>query len=131
MDVLVAEDEPLVALNLEVLLQEHGYTVIGAAATAKAAMALAAAHRPQAALLDLNLADGLRGLELAEHLALIYDTTIVILTGNPNLVPPGLAYVHAVLTKPSRDEQVLQVLARIGQERAGEWPAVDPRHADE
>lgn len=54
--VLVAEDEPLVALELETRLQEMGFTVVGPAATLQDAMQLATSGAPlQAAVLDVNL----------------------------------------------------------------------------
>src|SRR5689334_8220047 len=56
--VLVAEDEFVVALDLEVGLRELGCEVVGPAASVAQALALVARERPDAALLDVALLDG-------------------------------------------------------------------------
>ena len=61
MRVLIVEDEALVALELEELLLDEGFEVVGSAANAAQAIDLGRRHRPDLALLDLNLADGLTG----------------------------------------------------------------------
>ncbi len=53
--VLVVEDEFLIALDLELLLREHGWRVLGPAGTVAEALRLLADERPDVALLDLNL----------------------------------------------------------------------------
>jgi two-component system, response regulator PdtaR len=53
--VLVVEDEFLIAMDLELLLQEHGWRVLGPAATVDQALRLLASERPDVALLDINL----------------------------------------------------------------------------
>ena len=53
---LVVEDELLIAMDLELLLQRHGWRVLGPATTlAEALRLLAAGRTPDVALLDLNL----------------------------------------------------------------------------
>ena len=53
--VLVAEDEPLVAMLLEDVLLDAGATILGPASTVAEALRLAAKQRPDLAVLDLNL----------------------------------------------------------------------------
>ena len=53
--VLVVEDEFLIAMHLELLLQQHGWRVLGPAATVAEALRLLQAETPDVALLDLNL----------------------------------------------------------------------------
>jgi DNA-binding NarL/FixJ family response regulator len=66
--VLIVEDEALVALELEELLLDEGFEVVGSAANAAQAIDLGRRHRPDLALLDLNLADGLTGPRIAKTL---------------------------------------------------------------
>jgi two-component system, response regulator PdtaR len=54
--ILIIEDEGLIALDLEFMLQENGWRVIGPAASVKQALALMAVEMPLVALLDVNLA---------------------------------------------------------------------------
>jgi CheY-like chemotaxis protein len=56
--VLVAEDEALLALELELTLGELGCTVLPAASSVAGALAILGAERPDVALLDVSLADG-------------------------------------------------------------------------
>ncbi len=62
-DVLIIEDEPIIALDIETLVQELGHTVTGIARTHKEAVALVARKRPGLVLADIQLADGSSGLE--------------------------------------------------------------------
>lgn len=56
--ILVVEDEVLIAMLLEDLLQELGCVVVGTAANVAQALALLAATKPDAAVLDVNLGAG-------------------------------------------------------------------------
>ena len=58
MDVLIAADEPLLALSLEATLDLGGHKVVGPAATAAAALTLAEADRPGLAFVHLGLRNG-------------------------------------------------------------------------
>ena len=53
--VLVVEDEFLVALDMEIVLGEAGFDVLGPAGSVEEALRLIAGHQPAAALLDNNL----------------------------------------------------------------------------
>lgn len=53
--ILVVEDEMLLALDLQMILEDQGCTVIGPAPNAKRALQLLEDERPDAATLDLNL----------------------------------------------------------------------------
>ena len=53
--ILIVEDEILIAMELEGLLRGKGCTIIGPAPSAKLALALLDRAKPDAAVLDLNL----------------------------------------------------------------------------
>ena len=57
--VLVAEDEALIAMDIETSLREQGCIVLGPTATIAATLASLSRDRPDVALLDLHLLDGL------------------------------------------------------------------------
>jgi two-component system, response regulator PdtaR len=65
--ILIVEDEALIALELESLLQDDGHLPIGIAATAREAMALGELE-PDLALVDVHLADGPTGIDVARRL---------------------------------------------------------------
>lgn len=66
--ILVVEDDPLVALSLALCLAGAGHEVLGPADRASAALDLAQRHRPDLALLDIQLRDGHTGGALAGDL---------------------------------------------------------------
>ncbi len=98
--VLVVEDEFLIAMDLALLLQEHGWRVLGPAATVAEALRLLQGGTPDVALLDLNLrgelvtpvAEELRVQDVPFVLASAYDsrglTAVAALAEVPNLGKP-------------------------------------------
>jgi PleD family two-component response regulator len=62
-DVLIIEDEALIALDLEALVENLGHRVVGVARTRAEAATIARSRRPGLILADIQLADGSSGLE--------------------------------------------------------------------
>jgi CheY-like chemotaxis protein len=110
--VLVVEDEFVLAMDLELLLEGHGFRVLGPAATVAEALRLLVAATPDAALLDVNLggepvtpvAAALRALGVPFVLASAYD--------RPELAAADLAGATNV-GKPTSDRRLLAALAQI------------------
>lgn len=65
--ILIVEDEFLVALQLEDIVSDGGYAVVGTVPDRASVLDLDEA--PDVALVDLNLRDGLTGPDIARHLA--------------------------------------------------------------
>lgn len=59
--VLIVEDDLVIALDMEMTLQEAGHVVVGTAMTAAQAVEMAKAHRPDLMIVDIRLRDGSRG----------------------------------------------------------------------
>ena len=81
--VLVVEDEPLFAEQLEMHLAQLGYQVLGPVPDAAAALALlsSVADAPDVVLLDINLrGDGPDGIELGRRLMREYGLPLIFLT---------------------------------------------------
>ena len=57
--VLIIEDEPIIAMDLETLVESLGHTVVGNARTRDEAVSMARADRPGLVLADIRLGDGL------------------------------------------------------------------------
>lgn len=66
--ILVVEDEVFIAMELEGVLVEAGYQVLGPAPTVSIALSLLDGHNPDAAVLDVNLG-GERVTPVAQALA--------------------------------------------------------------
>ena len=60
-DILIIEDEPLIAMDLEALVEGLGHNVTGVARTRTEAVKLAGENRPGLILADIQLADGSPG----------------------------------------------------------------------
>jgi two-component system KDP operon response regulator KdpE len=76
--VLVVDDEPQILRGLQTMLRGAGYDV-ATAATAADALAAAAAHPPEAVILDLILPDG-RGTDVARELRKWTDAPVIVLS---------------------------------------------------
>jgi DNA-binding NarL/FixJ family response regulator len=66
--VLIVEDEYFVALDAEDALTSAGFTVVGIAATAEEAIAMAAAERPDLVLMDIRLGGPRDGIDAATEI---------------------------------------------------------------
>jgi DNA-binding response OmpR family regulator len=98
--VLIVEDEFLIAMDLKLLLEHHGWRVMGPVATVRDALRLLEDELPSVALLDVNLgnelvtpvADSLKARDVPFAVASAYDKPEQIggeiLAGAPNLGKP-------------------------------------------
>lgn len=68
LSVLIVEDEALLAMDLEYMLEEAGHQPIAQADSLETALRAVEAHRPDIALVDIQLAFGESGLHVAEQL---------------------------------------------------------------
>ncbi len=67
--VLIVEDEPLIAMDLQDILEDAGHTVVGIAPATQQALELAAGAVPfDVAILDIDLAGSDDGIETAHKL---------------------------------------------------------------
>ncbi|MFO0983168.1 MAG: response regulator [Planctomycetota bacterium] len=78
--VLIVEDEHIIQAHLRMALDELGYTVTGTAATATEALRSARNDAPHLVLMDVKLAAGDDGIEVARELRKRYDPALVFLT---------------------------------------------------
>lgn len=108
--ILIVEDEMLVAMELQAILEDLGYEVVGLAADAAATWSLLR-QRPDLALVDLNLRDGPTGAEIARRLVREHDVPVLFMTANPRLLGDGLAGVIGVLSKPCDETVVAAAVA--------------------
>ena len=108
--VLIAEDDLLIADVAEEVLVERGYNVCGIARTVADAVALGRLHKPDLALIDLRLADGGLGTEVAAQLGALGRLGVLYATGNMSQVALTSADGDACLAKPYRSADLLRGL---------------------
>lgn len=109
MNVMIVEDEGIIALELERITEEAGHKVVCTASTME--RALAYAPRADIALIDLSLADGMSGSALARRLIDRFGLQVIFVTGSPESVGNGIDGARAVIAKPFTDESIAAALA--------------------
>ena len=79
-NILIVEDEAIIAVYLELLLREAGYTVTAIAPSGEEAIQCAEANLPDLAFMDVNLVGGMDGVEVAEYLETQYAIPVIYLS---------------------------------------------------
>lgn len=112
---LIVEDDSQLAMTLKYLVEDNPrYRVAAIASDVETAIAAAQHHRPDLALLDLQLAHGTSGFSAAVHLSHI-DVPCLFVTGKPPGFPmPDLAL--GCLMKPFTAEEVHRAIG-IAEDR--------------
>jgi len=77
---LIVEDEIVIALDLEVAMSDLGYDVCTLAPSERSARVLAMQERPDVAVVDVCLAGGREGIEMARWLREVCGISIVFVT---------------------------------------------------
>ena len=78
-NVVIAEDEALIRLDLREMLEEEGYVVAGEAADGETAVQLAEDLRPDLVIMDVKM-PGLDGISAAERITASQVAPVIILT---------------------------------------------------
>lgn len=99
MQVLIVEDEVLLAMELESELEDAGHQVIGHAMSSSDAMSILAKSRPDFAFVDIHLQDGPTGIEVGSQLASI-GVPYVFMSGNVKRIPDDFAGAWGAIEKP-------------------------------
>jgi CheY-like chemotaxis protein len=112
-DVLIIEDEPVIAADIEALVTELGHTVVDIAATRTEAVDAVARKTPGLVLADIQLADGSSGIDAVKDILQRFDVPVIFITAFPERLLTGERPEPTFLiTKPFQPETVK---AAIGQ----------------
>ncbi len=123
--ILIVEDEVLVALEMESILEDEGYDVIGVAADLPGTLAYAD-RKIDLALVDLNLRDGLTGPQIGKRLANEHKAGVLFVTANPRLLGNGISGTIGVLTKPTDKASLTSAVAFALRRLRGEAAEAPP-----
>src|SRR4051794_12129515 len=100
-DVLIIEDEPVIAMDIEELVQSCGHNVVGVAATEAEAVEMAERTRPGLILADINLGVGGDGTMAVSRIMRHHYAPVIFVTAYPERLLTGEALEPAfVITKP-------------------------------
>jgi CheY-like chemotaxis protein len=112
-DVMIIEDESIIALHIKSIVQDLGYSVTGIARTRLEAVDLAQRLRPELVLADISLADGSSGIDAVKDILEIMNVPVIFITAFPERLLTGERPEPTYLiTKPFEPETVT---ATIGQ----------------
>ena len=100
-DVLIIEDEPIIAMDLEELVAGCGHRVVGVASSEAEAVEIALRTRPGLILADINLGHGGDGASAVATISRQHRAPVIFVTAYPERLLTGEASEPAfVITKP-------------------------------
>ena len=109
--ILIVEDEPILAIEMQDIIERAGYAVSGPHSTLSAARACLARESIDGAVLDVSLGDGETIYPLADELA-ARGTPVIFATGNGRWVDRRYAHIP-VVHKPYRPDEIISALRRV------------------
>jgi DNA-directed RNA polymerase specialized sigma24 family protein len=127
-EVLVIEDEPLIALDLKRVLEGLGHRV-AIARTHHDALRAAELKNPGLVIADIRLADGSSGLDAVNDLLRSLTVPVVFVTAFPERLATGRGPEPAFLVrKPFREEAIKAIVSQVlffDQQASGREPGSD------
>lgn len=111
--VLIIEDEPLIAMDLEQIVRDLGHDVTGVAVTRDEAVALAMEDRPGLVLADIQLADDSSGIDAVKDILAEFSVPVIFITAFPERLLTGERPEPTFLiTKPFQRETVKTTISQ-------------------
>ncbi|MGK6321224.1 response regulator [Sphingomonas sp. DT-204] len=87
--VLIIEDEPIIAMDIEAIVRDLGHEVTGVAVTRDEAVALAMEDRPGLVLADIQLADDSSGIDAVKDILAEFSVPVIFITAFPERLLTG------------------------------------------
>ena len=111
-NILIIEDDAIIALNNAEIVREMGHRVTGTAAREDEAIALAQKTSPDLILADIQLADGDNGINAVQEILRSVKVPVIFVTGFPERLLTGKTLEPAfVITKPFEPETLKTAIA--------------------
>ncbi|MBD8892865.1 response regulator [Roseibium litorale] len=112
-EILIIEDEPLIAMDIEQMVEGLGHTVSGIARTHKEAIELFANSSPKMILADIQLADGSSGIDAVNDILKTATIPVIFITAFPERLLTGERPEPAFLvTKPFNPDMVKALISQ-------------------
>jgi DNA-binding response OmpR family regulator len=96
--ILIVEDQKIIALDLKMMLERWGYNVLGIFGSGTDAIDFVSSHKPDLILMDIMLNGKLNGIETAERITKTLDVSIIYLTALTDIS----TYINTLKTKPKK-----------------------------
>ena len=97
--VLIIEDEPFIAMGIQMMLEDEGATSFDIAVTEAEAVAAALARPPELITSDVKLIEGTGPLAVQQIHRSLGDVPVIFITGTPDQCRP-CSPSGVILTKP-------------------------------
>jgi CheY-like chemotaxis protein len=112
-EVLIIEDEPIIAMDIETIVRDLGHTVTGVAVTRDEAVQQALARRPGLVLADIQLADDSSGIDAVKDILAEFEVPVIFITAFPERLLTGERPEPTFLiTKPFQRSTVKAAIAQ-------------------
>jgi len=112
-EILIIEDEPLIAMDIEQLVESLGHKVTGIARTRKEAVSLFNSTRPRMILADIQLADGSSGIDAVNDILTARPLPVIFITAFPERLLTGERPEPTFLvTKPFNPDMVKALISQ-------------------
>jgi DNA-directed RNA polymerase specialized sigma24 family protein/CheY-like chemotaxis protein len=112
-NILIIEDELLIAMDLETIVGSLGHTVQDVATTKSEALAAVKKCKPGLILADVKLADGSSGLDAVREIVAKDEIPIIFITAYPERVLTGERPEPTFLiSKPFQRETVMAIISQ-------------------
>ena len=112
--ILIIEDEPIIAMDIEMIVRDLGHDVVAVATTHKEAVAEAKKHQPSLILADIQLADNSSGIEAVQEILSESQLPVIFITAFPERLLTGDRPEPAfLLTKPYQPSTLRATIAQV------------------
>jgi len=112
-EIMIIEDEPLIAMDIQALVEGLGHTVVGIARTHAEAAELFARTGPRMVLADIQLADGSSGIDAVNDIISEKPLPVIFITAYPERLLSGERPEPAFLvTKPFDPDMVKALISQ-------------------
>ncbi|MCV9998663.1 response regulator [Pararhizobium sp. YC-54] len=112
-EILIIEDEPLIALDIEDMVTSLGHKVAGVARTYGEAITLFEKTAPKMILADIQLADGSSGIDAVNEILKSATMPVIFITAFPERLLTGTKPEPAFLvTKPFNPDMVKALISQ-------------------
>ena len=112
--ILIIEDEPIIAMDIEMIVRDLGHDVVAVATTHGEAVAEAQKHQPGLVLADIQLADNSSGIEAVQEILQGVKLPVIFITAFPERLLTGDRPEPAfLLTKPYQPATLRAAISQV------------------